>query len=356
MRKARSENTEEVKKNWMNTNVFEDQSRNGNNQGQQVDKEESGDDNYNRKMPKLFVGGLPFTSNDDALYNYFSQFGEILEAVVIRDHITRASKGYGFVTMKDLASAKRALSNPNPKIDGRICNVNYAFKGSRRRDRFYDPAFAPRFPFMDYQNQYWPNVYEPWMNMDYRYPQPIAIYQVVNDQFMSQGNARYRLDGSQPNGFNQYDHFGNVVPPNYGQIFPIGIANTTPFGSFYYPNFLTYGRQSRMVPMGGHDNVSYQESLVSSMNGLAISKPEDAVANNQNLEPQVEKESNGGTQNLEIDGLKNQNRAQNSGDNVQPVSDLTSEENWPALEKSQDMESEKDINSSKVRPPDIDGN
>ena len=49
---------------------------------------------------KLFVGGLPYHTTDETLRAYFQQFGEIEEAVVIHDRITRKSKGYGFVSLR----------------------------------------------------------------------------------------------------------------------------------------------------------------------------------------------------------------------------------------------------------------
>lgn len=50
---------------------------------------------------KLFVGGLPYHTTDETLRAYFQQFGEIEEAVVIHDRVTRKSKGYGFVSHLD---------------------------------------------------------------------------------------------------------------------------------------------------------------------------------------------------------------------------------------------------------------
>ena len=47
---------------------------------------------------KLFVGGLPYHTTDETLQAYFQQFGDIEEAVVIHDRVTRKSKGYGFVS------------------------------------------------------------------------------------------------------------------------------------------------------------------------------------------------------------------------------------------------------------------
>ena len=47
---------------------------------------------------KLFVGGLPYHTDDDSLRDYFATFGEIEEAAVIYDRQTGKSRGYGFVS------------------------------------------------------------------------------------------------------------------------------------------------------------------------------------------------------------------------------------------------------------------
>lgn len=53
---------------------------------------------------KIFVGGLAWETQSDTMRNYFEQFGEILEAVVITDKSTGRSKGYGFVSFLLLPS------------------------------------------------------------------------------------------------------------------------------------------------------------------------------------------------------------------------------------------------------------
>lgn len=47
---------------------------------------------------KIFVGGLPYHTNDASLRKYFEAFGDIDEAVVITDRQTGKSRGYGFVS------------------------------------------------------------------------------------------------------------------------------------------------------------------------------------------------------------------------------------------------------------------
>lgn len=82
---------------------------------------------------KIFVGGLPYHTTDQSLREFFEQFGDIEEAVVITDRQTGKSRGYGFVTMTDRVAAERACKDPNPIIDGRKANVNLAYLGAKPR-------------------------------------------------------------------------------------------------------------------------------------------------------------------------------------------------------------------------------
>lgn len=54
--------------------------------------------NRDTTFTKIFVGGLPYHTTDKTLHEYFEQFGEIEEAVVITDRQTQKSRGYGFVS------------------------------------------------------------------------------------------------------------------------------------------------------------------------------------------------------------------------------------------------------------------
>jgi hypothetical protein len=82
---------------------------------------------------KLFVGGLPYHTTDQSLREYFKQFGDIEEAVVITDRQTGKSRGYGFVTMAERSAAERICKDPNPIIDGRKANINLAYLGAKPR-------------------------------------------------------------------------------------------------------------------------------------------------------------------------------------------------------------------------------
>jgi len=76
---------------------------------------------------KLFVGSLAWATDDTGLRNAFEQFGEVTEAKVITDRETGRSRGFGFVTFADSASAQEALREMNgSQLDGRTLNVDVA--------------------------------------------------------------------------------------------------------------------------------------------------------------------------------------------------------------------------------------
>jgi len=75
---------------------------------------------------KLFVGGLAWATDGEALKSAFSQYGEVTEATVITDRDTGRSRGFGFVTFNDAESAKAALALNGTDLDGRTIRVDLA--------------------------------------------------------------------------------------------------------------------------------------------------------------------------------------------------------------------------------------
>ncbi|XP_072974702.1 probable RNA-binding protein ARP1 isoform X1 [Typha angustifolia] len=91
-------------------------------------------------LTKVFVGGLAWETQKEALRDHFDKYGEILEAVIISDKITGRSKGYGFVTFKEAEAAKKACEDATPVINGRRANCNLASLGAKTRPRGSPPA------------------------------------------------------------------------------------------------------------------------------------------------------------------------------------------------------------------------
>uniref|UniRef100_A0A8C8UQG9 RRM domain-containing protein n=1 Tax=Peromyscus maniculatus bairdii TaxID=230844 RepID=A0A8C8UQG9_PERMB len=69
---------------------------------------------------KLFVGGLNFNTDEQALEDHFSSFGPISEVVVVKDRETQRSRGFGFITFTNPEHASDAMRAMNGEsLDGR---------------------------------------------------------------------------------------------------------------------------------------------------------------------------------------------------------------------------------------------
>ena len=76
---------------------------------------------------RLYVGGLPYQTNENDLINLFEQIGTVTSATVIIDRETGRSKGFGFVDMSTTEDGQRAIGQLNGTLFGqRTITVNEA--------------------------------------------------------------------------------------------------------------------------------------------------------------------------------------------------------------------------------------
>jgi RNA recognition motif-containing protein len=88
---------------------------------------------------KVYVGNLAFSVTDKELKEAFSTYGEITEVTIIIDKFSGRSKGFGFITFADDASANKAVSEMNDKeLQGRAMKVNIAKPMEERPPRKFN--------------------------------------------------------------------------------------------------------------------------------------------------------------------------------------------------------------------------
>jgi RNA recognition motif-containing protein len=77
---------------------------------------------------RLFVGNLPFSTDDEELRELFGNHGAVHDAQVIKDRDNpERSRGFGFVEMGTDAEARAAISALDGyDLHGRTLNVNEA--------------------------------------------------------------------------------------------------------------------------------------------------------------------------------------------------------------------------------------
>ncbi|GAB2300998.1 hypothetical protein Dimus_035035 [Dionaea muscipula] len=74
---------------------------------------------------KLFIGGISWDTNEDRLREYFQTFGEVVEAVIMKDRNTGRARGFGFVIFADPAVAEIVVKQKH-MLDGRTVEAKKA--------------------------------------------------------------------------------------------------------------------------------------------------------------------------------------------------------------------------------------
>lgn len=86
---------------------------------------------------KLFVGNLPFSTNEDGLKELFSSVGTVVSVSIITNRTTGRSRGFGFVEMSNDDEAKAAIEKfDGYDLEGRKIVVNEARPLRKRTGRF----------------------------------------------------------------------------------------------------------------------------------------------------------------------------------------------------------------------------
>ncbi len=59
---------------------------------------------------QIFIGNLPVEFDNNELQQYFVQFGEIIQVIIIREKNTKRSRGFGFITFVTASAAQEAIA------------------------------------------------------------------------------------------------------------------------------------------------------------------------------------------------------------------------------------------------------
>ncbi|XP_072353699.1 RNA-binding protein Musashi homolog 1-like [Scyliorhinus torazame] len=76
---------------------------------------------------KMFVGGLSWQTTQEGLKEYFCKFGDVKECMVMRDPVTKRSRGFGFVTFVDQTGVDKVLAQPRHELDSKTIDPKVAF-------------------------------------------------------------------------------------------------------------------------------------------------------------------------------------------------------------------------------------
>lgn len=94
---------------------------------------------------KLVVLGLPWETDEETMQQYFSQYGVLEEAVIMRDRATGKSRGFGFVTYLHEADAQQVAMTDH-QVDGRRCEAKFALPRGGSNPNRTTRIFVARIP------------------------------------------------------------------------------------------------------------------------------------------------------------------------------------------------------------------
>lgn len=82
-------------------------------------------------LAKLFVGGVSWQTTQERMLAYFSTYGEVIDAAIMKNKVTNQPRGFGFIEFKDPASAEAVLNAGPHNIDGRDVDIKRAVPRNR---------------------------------------------------------------------------------------------------------------------------------------------------------------------------------------------------------------------------------
>ena len=75
---------------------------------------------------KIFVGGLNLQTTKDSFRKYFSEFGELVDSMVMVDPHTKKSRGFGFLEFASRAQVDACQAARPHIVDGKVVETKRA--------------------------------------------------------------------------------------------------------------------------------------------------------------------------------------------------------------------------------------
>lgn len=206
------------------------------------------------RKKKLFIGNLSLGTSNESLYQYFIQFGPIINAYVICKPGTEESKGFGFVIYEDLDSVNDVMKIKKHYLDGKkiICSK---FKNKQEQKEYKDKKEDKKKPIESFDNSY-PDHYGDSYIKTPDYTQQYPLYP-SKDNFQ-----RMQYNQQRPSHQVYHDYYEERVHHPPYELFGQEIGYKQSFdrqygGEYYEPPYQGY----RVPPsQSGHYTQGYSES------------------------------------------------------------------------------------------------
>lgn len=86
----------------------------------------------------IFVSNINYATQEQALHDFFAQYGEVSSAKIISDRETGRSRGFGFVEMSDEDGRNAIEALNGQELDGKQLNISEAKPREEKPRRNFD--------------------------------------------------------------------------------------------------------------------------------------------------------------------------------------------------------------------------
>lgn len=83
-------------------------------------------------MKKLFIGNLPFTTNEKEVTELFSKYGTVRSIKIVSDVFTNKCKGFGFIEMEGHEARAAIAALDGRDFGGKPLRVGFEEPKSKR--------------------------------------------------------------------------------------------------------------------------------------------------------------------------------------------------------------------------------
>ena len=111
-----------------------------------LNKEDAKDYLTKERTHKIFIGGLSQKTEEESLYEYYVNYGEIYKAYLIYDHKTHQSRCFGFVEFETSDAVEKVLAKKKHFIDGTQVECKPVFLKSELKDLGNLEGSKKKFP------------------------------------------------------------------------------------------------------------------------------------------------------------------------------------------------------------------
>lgn len=246
-----------------------------------LNKFEAKEKECEERKRKLFVGGLPKNLKDDLLQEYFSAFGKVQKAYVVKDFKNGNTRGFGFIIFDTMEGYYKALNSSKPHtIYGKEIHVRETQSRKEEKERHKQ---KPKGGYGESEEE----EKEQEEDEDDEPPsQPSQFKPIPNSMLRSNKkneNSSRNLKSNQPVNYQMQQPFQQgymAAPPTYLTSIPEGYMAMDPQGM---PAQQVYS-SSRPIHIGGgaglrfptNEEVYYVAAPQPTSNGMQFGYPPQA--------------------------------------------------------------------------------